>query len=163
MFSPSDKNINKVSIFTVPKNVKQIQTFLAMNNFFPHMIYNSAEIIQPIVRLPRKIHHSFGVRHVRSFNKIHDEILNKLTLKHLDVKKELYLFCDASKISICGIPMQKHISKFYPIAFFRDSYLQLNEAILLFVECYLQFSLLAEILGSIFLVKTLLYLQMLIP
>ena len=45
-------------------------------------------------------------------------ILCQLTLKNVDFEKKLYLITDASKVSNCGILLQKSDGNFYPIEFF---------------------------------------------
>lgn len=118
-FSPSESNINKVTRFPIPKNVKQVQTFLGMSGYFRHLILNYAEIVQPIVNLTKKtIPFVWSDACQQAFNKIQDDILNRPTLKNLDDSKPLYLVCDASKIAICGILMQKCNNKFVPVEFF---------------------------------------------
>lgn len=55
-FSPSEANVDKVTKFPLPKNVKQVQTFLGMTNYFGHRIHDYAIIVSPIVYLARKKH-----------------------------------------------------------------------------------------------------------
>ncbi|GBO41466.1 Retrovirus-related Pol polyprotein from transposon 412 [Araneus ventricosus] len=53
-YAPSEDNIQKVTKFPVPQNVKQVQSYLGMMNYFRHLIFNYAEVVEPIVKLTRK-------------------------------------------------------------------------------------------------------------
>ncbi|GBN13872.1 Retrovirus-related Pol polyprotein from transposon 17.6 [Araneus ventricosus] len=48
-YSPSEENVRKVTKFPVPKNIKEVQSYLDMLNYFRHLIFNFAELAQPIV------------------------------------------------------------------------------------------------------------------
>lgn len=54
-YSPSTANIDKVTSFPIPKNVKNVQTFLGMTNYFGHLIFKYAEIAHPVFKLSFKI------------------------------------------------------------------------------------------------------------
>lgn len=97
-----------------------------MLNYFRNLIYNYSEITQPIVNLTKKnVPFVWSKGCQESFDMLQDLIINKPTIKNVDEEKPLYLVCDASKISICGILMQKHEENFVPIEFFSR---QLNPA-----------------------------------
>lgn len=118
-FSPSEANISKVSNFPIPKNVKQVQAFLGMLNYFRGLIFNYAEIVQPIVNLTKKkVPFVWSQQCQLAFEKLQNIILNKPTLKNFDPEKHIYLITDASKIGLCGILLQKHNEKFYPLEFY---------------------------------------------
>ncbi|GBO04024.1 Retrovirus-related Pol polyprotein from transposon 17.6 [Araneus ventricosus] len=53
-YAPSKDSIQKVTKFPVPQNVKQVQSYLGMMNYFRHLIFNYAEVVEPIVNLTRK-------------------------------------------------------------------------------------------------------------
>ncbi|GBM36119.1 Retrovirus-related Pol polyprotein from transposon 17.6 [Araneus ventricosus] len=118
-YAPSEDNIQKVTKFPVPQNVKQVQSYLGMMNYFRHLIFNYAEVVEPIVNLTRK-----GTPFVWSencqdaFNVMQEIILNKPTIKHYDESKPLLLTTDASKVALCAILLQKDGENFYPIEFF---------------------------------------------
>ena len=118
-YSPSDANIVKVTSFPRPKNVKQVQSYLGMVNYFRHLIFNFAETIKPIVALTRKNTPFIWNQDCEdAFLKIQDEIINKPTLKNIDPEKELFLSTDASRTAICGILLQKFNDKFFPVQFY---------------------------------------------
>ncbi|GBL76104.1 Transposon Tf2-8 polyprotein, partial [Araneus ventricosus] len=118
-YAPSEDNIQKVTKFPVPQNLKQVQSYLGMMNYFRHLIFNYAQVVEPIVNLTRK-----GTPFVWSencqdvFNVMQEIILNKPTIKNYDESKPLYLTTDASKVALCAILLQKDGEKFYPIEFF---------------------------------------------
>ncbi|CAL1266838.1 unnamed protein product [Larinioides sclopetarius] len=118
-FAPSEDNIQKVTKFPVPKNVKQVQSYLGMMNYFRHLIFNYAEVVEPIVKLTRKgIPFIWSENCQDAFNVMQDIILTRPTIKNYDESKPLYLTTDASRIALCAILMQKEGENFYPIEFF---------------------------------------------
>lgn len=118
-YSPSEQNISKVLKFPIPKNVKEIQMFLGMTNYFRHLIFDYAKLIAPIVKLTRKnTPFVWSSECQEAFLKLQETILLKPTLKNIDFDKEMYLVTDASKISMCGILLQKQDNNYYPIEFF---------------------------------------------
>lgn len=125
-YSPSEENVQKVSKFPIPKNVKEVQSYLGMLNYFRHLIFNFAELAQPIVNLTKKNSEFIWDQNCQNaFNKFQDIMLTKPTLKNIKHNEKLYLITDASKVAVCGILMQKQDDKFYPIEFFSK---QLNPA-----------------------------------
>lgn len=110
--SPSTENVNKINKFPVPTNRNQVQSYLGIINYFRHLIFDFAKIVQLIINLTRK-----KVKFIRSnecqkaFLKIQDILLTNPTLKNFDDSKDVFLATDASMIAICGILMQKHENK----------------------------------------------------
>lgn len=118
-YSPSEQNIVKINNFPIPKNVKQVQMFIGTINYFRHLIFNFAELLEPIVRLTRKnTKFIWDEKCQNAFNKIQEIILQNPTLKNIDYEKELYLVTDASKVAISAILMQKEGDNYIPIEFF---------------------------------------------
>lgn len=118
-FAPSEENIQKVIKFPRPSNVKEVQTFIGMVNYFRHLIFNYADIIKPIVNLTKKnVPFVWNERCQNALDKIQDLILEKPTIKNIENDKPLYLVTDASRSAICGILMQKDNDKFYPVQFY---------------------------------------------
>ncbi|GBN96770.1 Retrovirus-related Pol polyprotein from transposon 17.6 [Araneus ventricosus] len=107
-FSPSEQNINKVTNFPRPKNLKQVQMFLSMLNYFRGLIYDYAGIVEPLVKLTKKnTPFIWSVECENAFNTVHEIILKKPTLKNFDPNLPISLITDASKIAVCGILLQK--------------------------------------------------------
>ncbi|GBO06387.1 Transposon Tf2-6 polyprotein [Araneus ventricosus] len=118
-FSPSEQNVNKVTNFPRPKNLKQVQMFLGMLNYFRGLIYEYAGIVEPLVKLTKKnTPFVWSVECENAFNTVQEIILKKPTLKNFDPNLPISLITDASKIAICGILLQKKDNVFYPLEFF---------------------------------------------
>ncbi|GBM18785.1 Transposon Tf2-9 polyprotein [Araneus ventricosus] len=118
-FSPSEQNVNKVTNFPMPKNLKQVQMFLGMLNYFRGLIYDYAGIVEPLVKLTKKnTPFVWSVECENAFNTVQEIILKKPTLKNFDPNLPISLITDASKITICGILLQKKDNVFYPLEFF---------------------------------------------
>ncbi|GBL95329.1 Transposon Tf2-6 polyprotein, partial [Araneus ventricosus] len=118
-FSPSEQNVNKVKNFPRPKNLKQVQMFLGMLNYFRILIYDYAGIVEPLVKLTKKnTPFVWSVECENAFNTVQEIILKKPTLKNFDPNLPISLITDASKIAICGILLQKKDNVFYPLEFF---------------------------------------------
>ncbi|GBM49055.1 Retrovirus-related Pol polyprotein from transposon 17.6 [Araneus ventricosus] len=117
-FSPSEQNVNKVTNFPRPKNLKQVQMFLGMLNYFRGLIYDYAGIVEPLVKLTRKnTPFVWSVECENAFNTVQEIILKKPTLKNFDPNLPISLITDASKIAICGILLQKKDNVYYPLEF----------------------------------------------
>ncbi|GBM12040.1 Retrovirus-related Pol polyprotein from transposon 17.6 [Araneus ventricosus] len=83
-FSPSEQNVNKVTNFPRPKNLKQVQMFLGMLNYFRGLIYDYAGIVEPLVKLTKKnTPFVWSVECENAFNTVQEIILKKPTLKKL--------------------------------------------------------------------------------
>ncbi|GBN54159.1 Retrovirus-related Pol polyprotein from transposon 17.6 [Araneus ventricosus] len=107
-FSPSEQNVNKVTNFPSPKNLKHVQMFLGMQNYFRGLIYDYAGIVEPLVKLTKKnTPFVWSVECENAFNTVQEIILKKPTLKNFDPNLPISLITDASKIAICGILLQK--------------------------------------------------------
>lgn len=119
-FSPSQVNINKVTSFPVPKNIKNVKSYLGLAGFYRHLIPNYAEIVEPLVNLTRKgVKFSWTSECQKAFDIIQKELLKKPSLSHVDINRDFYLVTDASKIAISAILMQKNdVNQFVPISFF---------------------------------------------
>ncbi|GBL75889.1 Transposon Tf2-9 polyprotein [Araneus ventricosus] len=118
-FSPSEQNVNKVTNFPRPKNLKQVQMFLGMLNYFRGLIYDYAGIVEPLVKLTKKnTPFVWSVECENAFNTVQEIILKKPTLKNFDPNLPISLITDASKIAICGILLQKKDNIYYPLEFF---------------------------------------------
>lgn len=118
-FAPSEGNIQKVATFPRPRNVKEVQKFVGMLNYFRHLIFNYAEIIKPIVNLTKKnIPFIWNEQCQNALEKVQEIILEKPTIKNIENDKPLYLVTDASRTAICGILMQKENNKFFPVQFY---------------------------------------------
>ncbi|GBM55273.1 Retrovirus-related Pol polyprotein from transposon 17.6 [Araneus ventricosus] len=118
-FCPSEQNINKVTNFPRPKNLKQVQMFLGMLNYFRGLIYDYAGIVEPLVKLTKKnTPFVWSVECENAFNTVQEIIHKKPTLKNFDPNLPISLITDASKIAICGILLQKKDNVFYPLEFF---------------------------------------------
>ncbi|GBL81506.1 Retrovirus-related Pol polyprotein from transposon 17.6 [Araneus ventricosus] len=115
-FSPSEQNVNKVTNFPRPKNLKQVQMFLGMLNYFRGLIYDYAGIVEPLVKLTKKnTPFVWSVECENAFNTVQEIILKKPTLKNFDPNLPISLITDASKIAICGILLQKKDNVYYPL------------------------------------------------
>ncbi|GBN62599.1 Uncharacterized protein K02A2.6, partial [Araneus ventricosus] len=111
-FSPSEQNVNKVTNFPRPKNLKQVQMFLGMLNYFRGLIYDYAGIVEPLVKLTKKnTPFVWSVECENAFNTVQEIILKKPTLKNFDPNLPISLITDASKIAICGLLMIKNAHK----------------------------------------------------
>ncbi|GBM14709.1 Retrovirus-related Pol polyprotein from transposon 17.6 [Araneus ventricosus] len=118
-FSPSEQNVNKVTNFPRPKNLKQVQMFLGMLNYFRGLIYDYAGIVEPLVKLTKKnTPFVWSVECENAFNTVQEIILKKPTLKNFDPNLPISLITDASKIAICGILLQKKDNVYYPLEIF---------------------------------------------
>lgn len=118
---PADTNISNINNFPVPNTMRRLRRFVGMANFFRKFIKGFSELIAPLTDLTKKSNSSFKWNEEadKAFKMVKEKLLSKPLLIHPDFNKTFYLFCDASKIGISGVMMQKDDSDYLqPVAYY---------------------------------------------
>lgn len=101
-----EKN-EKLANAGVPKNVKELQQFLGICNYYRKFIPSFAEIAKPLYLLLRKeVPYKFDENTLIAFNKLKELINSENVLAHPDFSKKFYLFTDASNTGMGAVLMQ---------------------------------------------------------
>ena len=97
-------NVNKIKKFPIPINVKQVQSFVDMVNYFRPLIYNLSDILRPIINLTKKNTKFVWTQdYQEAFDSIQNILVESPTVKNIVPNKDLCLVTDASLYAICGI------------------------------------------------------------
>lgn len=99
--------IKKIQDFPEPKNLKELQSFLGMANYYRRFHNKYAELTAQLSHvMSSKKQWKWGEEERKIFQDIKSKFLECVMLKHPDWTKPLYLNTDASKISISAILFQ---------------------------------------------------------
>ncbi|XP_060854939.1 uncharacterized protein LOC132932576 [Metopolophium dirhodum] len=144
---PDKKKVEAVMHFPVPKNVKQIKSFLGLSGYYRKFIENYSAIANPMVKLLRKdVKFNWDENCQKAFDKLKEILCSEPILQYPDFTKQFILTTDASGKALGAIILsQGTVGSDLPIAY---SSRTLNKA-----ECNYSATEL-ECLAIIFVVKT---------
>src|SRR6266436_6525208 len=105
---PTEKQLEAVSQFPLPTNMKEVQRFLGLANYFRRFIPNFSARALPLTELTRKENpFNWTQRQQESFEELKSLLITKPILSIYDPSKETELHTDASKVGIGSILIQK--------------------------------------------------------
>jgi len=117
---PLPRHIDAIKEFPPPSDIKGLQRFLGMLNFFRRFIPSAAAILRPLtdvlVGKPKKLPWSPPLQ--AAFESAKAALAAATPLAHPDTAAELALATDASDIHIGGVLQQRQGSGWAPLAFF---------------------------------------------
>jgi hypothetical protein len=126
------KRVEAIETLAIPRNVKEIQSFLGKINFLRRFVPNFAEIVKLITDMLRKNNEVKWTTEAKaSFAHIKKVISEAPVLASPDYLKEFFIFSFASEHTLAAVLLQKNEEGFeQPIAFFskslRDAELKYN-------------------------------------
>jgi hypothetical protein len=117
------KRVEAIDQINIPRNKKEIQSFLGRINFLRRFIPNFAEIIKLITDMLKKDNEvKWTTEAKESFQRVKKSIGEALVLVSPDYTKEFLIFSFASEYTIATVLLQKNEEGFeQPIAFFSKS------------------------------------------
>lgn len=117
---PNDEHLLAIKNYPVPKNVKQVQSFIGLTSYFRKFVPNFSTIAGPLYNLTKKnSKFNFGSEQFTSFNNLKEILMSKPVLALYSPKAETQLHCDASSHGYSGILMQKQKDlKFHPVFYY---------------------------------------------
>lgn len=120
------KKIEAVRDFPIPKNVKKVQSFLGMTNYYRRFVRRYSHIAKPLSRLCKK-NQPFVWTDLcqRAFDRLKSALIEDVTLAFPDFEQTFYITTDASDYAVGGVLSQGDIPNDRPICFFSKT---LNEA-----------------------------------
>ena len=107
---PNPDMVAAVANAAIPKNVKQVQSFLGLVSYYRKFIKNCSAIASPLIKLTEKGHEFKWTNSCQdAFNELKGYLStgNKV-LALPDYDKQFRLECDASKYGIGCVLSQKH-------------------------------------------------------
>lgn len=115
---PNPKKIETILNFPIPKNPKEIKSFLGLVGYYRKFIKNFAKLTKPLTQCLKK---NVKVEHtpefINSFEKCKITLTNDPILQHPDFSKPFILTTDASNFAIGAILSQGTIGQDLPIAY----------------------------------------------
>ena len=101
-----------------PKNIKQLQQFLGLCNYYKKFIQGLAEIAVPLYNLLKKDQKwQWAEDCQNAFDTLKTKLISPPCLRLPDPNKQYYLYCDASGYAIGGILSQKDEVGYYVVSF----------------------------------------------
>lgn len=119
----SDRHVNAVNKFPVPRNIHEVQRFLGLASYFRKFVPAFAEKAKPLYTLLKKnVAFSFDENCVKSFNLLKQLLTTAPVLSLYNPSLETELHTDASSVAFAAILLQKQESKSWaPVAYFSQT------------------------------------------
>ena len=116
---PVDGKVRAIHEAPVPTNVKELQGFLGMLNYYACYLPNLS-IVLPFLHelLSKDCKWTWGKRQVEAFNQAKGTLNSSDLLVHYDPSKELVLSCDASPYGLGAVLSHIIDGKEKPISYF---------------------------------------------
>lgn len=115
---PNPEKIKSIVNYPIPKNVKEIQAFLGLCNYYRRFIEDFASIAKPLTDLTKKNKpFQWTENQQYSFETLKEKLTVKPILQYPDFNKPFNLSTDASSYAISGILSQGEIPNDLPISF----------------------------------------------
>ncbi|CAC5394863.1 unnamed protein product [Mytilus coruscus] len=101
------RKISAVKNTTIPKDVGEIRSFLAMTNYVGRFIPNYSTITEPLRRLTKQDSKwEWTSEQQQSFDKLKNELVADRVMSYFDPNKETMLIVDASPVGLAGLLTQ---------------------------------------------------------
>ncbi len=95
--------------FPAPKNVKQLQTFLGLTNYYRRFVPNFAQLAHPLTELTKKdAEFTWDEQQEKSFQSLKDRLVSSPVLAFPDFTKPFIVCTDACDYGIGAVLAQKH-------------------------------------------------------
>ncbi|KAL0841643.1 hypothetical protein ABMA28_015295 [Loxostege sticticalis] len=118
---PGTKKIEAVASFPTPVNVHQIRQFVGLASFFRRFIPGFASIAKPLTMLTKSnVPWKWGSEQEIAFQEIKSKLVERPILALYNPEYMTEVHCDASKLGVGGILLQKQNEKdpLKPVAYF---------------------------------------------
>lgn len=116
--SPNPEKVKAVSEFPVPKNPKDVKSFLGLAGYYRRFIENFSKITKPLTSLLKKdacFH--WSQEQQEAFNLLKDKLTSAPLLQYPNFEIPFVLTTDASNYAVSAILSQGDIGKDKPIAY----------------------------------------------
>lgn len=118
---PGSKKIQAVQEFPQPSIVHQVRQFVGLASFFRRFIYNFASIARPLTKLTKAdVTWTWGEEQESAFLNIKSKLIARPILALYNTEFDTEVHCDASKVGVGGILLQKPNDEtpLRPVAYF---------------------------------------------
>ena len=105
--SPNPAKIKDVANYPIPKDVKQLRTFLGLANYYRRFVRNFAQEAHPLTNLTRKnVDWIWGKEESDAFNALKHRLTSSPILGYPDIDKDYVLHTDASEYGVGAVLSQ---------------------------------------------------------
>ena len=102
--SPSEDKMSEIIQCKIPQNLKELQSYLGLVNYFQKFIPNLSKKLSPMLNLLKSnTPYSWGAPQQSAFEAIKREFSSKKVLIHYNSKKVPVICCDASDLGIAAV------------------------------------------------------------
>jgi len=117
------KKIESIKDWPQPNNLKDVQRFLGLCNYYRRFVKDFAKIAKPLHNLTRKnIKFNWNNKCEESFSELKKRLTSSPVLFHPDNNKPFIVECDASNFALGAVLSQKDDNnKLHPVAYFSRS------------------------------------------
>lgn len=115
---PSSEKIKAVKTYPLPRNLKDVQSYIGLTSYFRKFINNYAMIAKPLTDLlKKKGEFQFGEEQIQAFEELKSRLCCEPVLRIFDIHLETELHTDASKYGYAAILMQRdsYDGKLHPV------------------------------------------------
>ena len=111
--------IQSIAAWPAPRNVKEVQQFLGLANYYRRFVVNYAKLTQPLTALTRKgVAWTWDEDHQTAFESLKQSFISQPVLIHPDPFKPFVVEADASNYAIGAVLSQRDESgDLHPVAF----------------------------------------------
>lgn len=141
--SANPKKIEIIQKFPIPKNVKQVQSFLGILNYYRRFVRDFAKIAKPLTMLCKQdLPFIWTMNTQTAFDSLKRILIGDVVLKFPNFEETFYVTTDASDVAIGGVLSQGELPNDRPIFFFSKTltdcqrrYSTIQKELLAIVEC----------------------------
>ena len=115
---PNENKVKAVKDFPVPKNVKQVRSFLGLSGYYRKFVKDYAKIASPLFKLTKKSEKFVWTEPCQeAFDKLKRALVSSPVLAYPDFSKTFHVFTDASNDAIGMTLSQYHENRERVIAY----------------------------------------------
>lgn len=113
-YSPDNSKIKAITEMSIPKNKKELQTFLGMVTYVGKFIENLSNITAPLrILLKNYVPWVWEKQHSDAFNKLKEVLVKQPVLQYYDPNKPIIISADSSKNGVGAVLMQNNMPCMY--------------------------------------------------
>lgn len=112
------EKIEAIQCLPIPKNLKQVKSFLGMTAYFARFIERFSEIAAPLNQLKRKnVRFHMDTEQIDAINKLKNALSVAPVLKFPDFNRSFIVRCDSSDVALGAVLLQEFEDGIHPVAY----------------------------------------------
>ena len=115
---PDPKKVKAIQDYPQPTNVKDVQSYIGLANFYRRFVPNFNKVIRPLLNLIHKnVPFHWGDLESQAFEESKQKLISAPVLAHYNPEANLLLRVDASGIGVGGVLLQEQDNNYHPIGY----------------------------------------------